>query len=71
MRSPYAERPALYAGALALAAFFAVLALRQLGALQPLELAIYDRWIAARAAVRPVDDRVVLVGATEIGRAHV
>ena len=65
MRSPYAERPALYAGALALAAFLAVLALRQLGALQPLELAIYDRWTAARAAARAVDDRVVLVGATE------
>ena len=65
MRSPYAERPALYAGALALAACLAVLAVRQLGALQPLELAIYDRWISARAAARPVDDRVVLVGATE------
>jgi adenylate cyclase len=64
-RVPLSERPAVYAGALALAAFLAVLGLRELGALQPLELAVYDRWLAARAAARPADDRVVLVGATE------
>ena len=59
------ERPAVYAGALALAAFLAVLALRQFGALQPLELTVYDRWLTARASAQPAQDRVVLVGATE------
>ncbi len=64
-RTPLRERPAAYAGALALTAFLAALALRQTGALQPLELAAYDRWLSARAAAQPMDDRVVLVGATE------
>jgi adenylate cyclase len=64
-RTPWRERPAAYAGALALAAFLAVLGARQLGALQPLELAVYDRWTVARAEALPKDDRVVLVGATE------
>jgi len=64
-RTPWRERPAFYAGALAVAALLAVLAARQLGALQPLELAVYDRWLAARASAQPADERVVLVGATE------
>ena len=51
MKTPYRERPVVYAGALALAAFLAVLALRQSGALQPLELAVYDRWLVSRAAL--------------------
>ncbi|HEX9397338.1 MAG TPA: adenylate/guanylate cyclase domain-containing protein [Burkholderiales bacterium] len=64
-RTPWRERPAFYAAALAAAAFLAVAAPRQLGALQPLELAVYDRWLAARAIAQPKDERVVLVGATE------
>jgi adenylate cyclase len=64
-RAPWRERPAAYAGLLAAAAFLAVLGARQLGALQPLELAVYDRWTASRADRQPVDERVVLVGATE------
>lgn len=69
-RSPLRERPALYASALALAAVLAVLVLRQLGALQTLELAVYDRMIVWRAAGAEAGERVVLVGATEgdIGR---
>jgi CHASE2 domain-containing sensor protein len=63
-RTPWRERPAAYAGALALLAFLAVLALRELGALQSLELALYDRWLTARAVAQPPNDRVVLVGAT-------
>ncbi len=59
------KRPAYYLVALALFAFAAVLGLRQLGALQPLELALYDRMLAAQAKKLPADDRVVLVGATE------
>lgn len=67
-RAALREQSAAYA--LALAAFAVVLALRQLGALQPLELALYDRMIVWRAAGAPADERVVLVGATEedIGR---
>ena len=64
-RTPWRERPAFYAGALAVAVFLAVAAARQLGVLQPLELSIYDRWLVARAKALPTDDRVALVGATE------
>jgi len=64
-RTPWRERPAAYAGTLALLAFLAVLALRELGALQSLELTLYDRWLTARAVAQPANDRVVLVGATE------
>ena len=59
------EKAAVYTSAIALAAFLAVLGLRQAGALQPLELVIYDRFLTARAAAAPADERVVLVGATE------
>jgi adenylate cyclase len=59
------KRPAYYMAALALFAFALVLGLRQLGALQPLELALYDRMLVEKAKKTPADDRVVLVGATE------
>jgi len=69
-RTPLRERPAAYGLVLALAGFVAVFALRQFGALQPLELAAYDRVVSWRGAAAPAGDRVVLVGATEedIGR---
>src|SRR5258705_409879 len=68
--APLRKRPAAYASMLALAAFVGVLGLRQAGALQALELALYDRMVAGRAAGAAAGDRVVLVGATEedIGR---
>ncbi|HEX2565829.1 MAG TPA: adenylate/guanylate cyclase domain-containing protein [Burkholderiales bacterium] len=63
--TPLRERPAVYAGAIALAAALFVLALRQAGVLQTLELALYDRMVTARAAQERPRERVVLVGATE------
>jgi adenylate cyclase len=59
------NRPAAYAGALALAAFLVVAGLREAGVLQPPELALYDRMLVARAAGAAAGERVVLVGATE------
>ena len=68
--TPLAERPAFYTPVLTGIVFAAVLALLELGALQPLELAFYDRLLAARGAAAKPDARVALVGATEedIGR---
>jgi adenylate cyclase len=47
-----------------------VAAILEVGALQPLELAVYDRMVAGRGNVARPDARVVLVGASEedIGR---
>jgi adenylate cyclase len=63
--TPLGERPALYAPALALAALVVAAALHAAGAFEPLELALYDRLLAARAAGKPAGERVVLVGADE------
>jgi adenylate cyclase len=47
------------------AALAVALGLQQLGALQALELSVYDRMLGARAASAAPDPRVVLVGATD------
>jgi adenylate cyclase len=59
------ERPALYTLGFAGITFAAVLGLYRFGALQPLELAFYDRMVAVRGIDAPHDERVVLVGGTE------
>jgi adenylate cyclase len=68
--TPLAERPAVYAPALAAVVLLVVAAILELGALQPLELAVYDRMVAGRGKAARPDPRVVLVGANEedIGR---
>lgn len=68
--TPLAERPAVYAPALAAVVMFVVAAILELGALQPIELSVYDRMVAGRGNAARPDKRVVLVGASEedIGR---
>ena len=59
------RHPSVYASALAATGFVLMLALREMGLLQPLELALYDRLLASRAVAAGPQQRVALVGANE------
>lgn len=57
--------PAFVAGALGVAAFLLICALRAIGWLEPIELLAHDHYLRTQAIKQPPEQRVVLVGATD------